>query len=118
MAAGRAPNVGSRCAPPKAPPVIPMHGRVSARETSVLREHVTARLVVPHGLEGILVLVGARPDRGRAGADLVEVTLEVRKAPPGLVAEDEGENARPAPDGHVDDRVGVADHVATLFEAA
>ena len=53
----------------------------------------------------------ARCGRGPR-VDLVEQALDVRQAGPGVLgAEHVGNHARPAPDGHVDDAVGVAEHV-------
>src|SRR5262245_22918190 len=60
-------------------------------------EHVAARFVVHLGLEGELVLQGDGTLGGGAGADLVDEPLDVRKPDPGVIAQDVGHHARPAP---------------------
>ena len=42
--------------------------------------------------------------------------LQVRKARPGIVAQHDAHGARPAPHRHVDDRIPVAKHVASVGE--
>ena len=40
----------------------------------------------------------------------------MRKALPGIIAQNEGQHARPAPGSHVDDGIGLAHHIAMLGE--
>ena len=54
--------------------------------------------------------------RRRTRADLVDQALEVRELGPAVLAEHDRNQPRPAPHVHVDDRVGVADHVFLLGE--
>ncbi len=80
-------------------------------------EHDMPRLVVHLGLELVLVLERDGARSGRPRRDLIDETLEVRELRPRRFAEHVRHQPRPAPDVHVDDRVGVADHVALLGEA-
>src|ERR1700722_12753212 len=68
-------------------------------------EHEPARFVVHHRLEFELVFQRDGPRGGGSGGDLVVKPLQVREFRPGIVAQDEGDHARPAPDVHVHDRV-------------
>ena len=77
-------------------------------------EHVAARLVVHFRLELEIVLQRDRLGRRRPGRDFVDQPLDVGIFRKGVLAHDEGDHAGPAPDVHVDDGVGVADHVAAL----
>ena len=82
----------------------------SAFEPLVLREHRAPRLVVHLGLEGVAVLQRRGALRCGACVDGVEQALHVRQLLPGLVAERKGHRARPAPHGHVEQRVALAHH--------
>src|SRR5262249_35137139 len=79
-------------------------------------EHVAPRLLVHLGLEGEFGLERGGARRGGAGADLVMEALQVGELRPGIVAEDEGPHACPAPHRHIDDAVGLAHHVAMARE--
>ena len=79
-----------------------------------MREHREAGGVVHLGLEGVLVLQGECPHRRRAGADLGEMTLQVGKLLGRIRSQHKGDQARPAPDRHVDDAVGLAAHELVL----
>ncbi len=72
---------------------------------------MAARFVVHLRLEGVLVLHGNRPRRRGASADLVDQPLEIRILAPVLLADHERHHPRPSPHIHVDDGVGLADHV-------
>src|SRR3982074_298063 len=81
-----------------------------------MAEHDAARLVVHFGLEDELVFQRDRPRRGRPCRNLVDQPFHVGKFCEYLVAEHERRQACPAPERHVDDGIGIADHVATFGE--
>src|SRR6267378_3432974 len=81
-----------------------------------MAEHDGARLVVHFGLEGELVLQRDRPRRGRPCRDFIDQPFHVRIFRVGVVAEHEWRQPRPAPERHVDNGVGIADHVAAVGE--
>ena len=56
------------------------------------------------------------PHRRRAGADLGEMTLQVGKLLGRIRSQHKGDQARPAPDRHVDDAVGLAAHELVLAQ--
>ena len=55
--------------------------------------------------------------RRRPGRDLVDQPLDVRELVERAFAQHERDQARPAPQRHVDDGVGLAQHVAPLRQA-
>src|SRR5258708_24839949 len=77
-----------------------------------MAEHEVARLVVHFGLEGELVLQRDSPRRSRSCRYLIDQPLYIGKFGVDLFAEHEWRNPRPTPERHIDDRVGIADHVA------
>ena len=89
---------------------------VQAALTFEMLEHVAAGLVVHLGLELEVVLQRDRLGRRRPGRDLVDQPLDVGIFRDRILAHHEGDHAGPAPHVHVDDGVGVADHVAALGE--
>ena len=82
-------------------------------EPRVLREKTLSRLFIDLDLERVLRLDVLSPLRRRPGADLVKQALDVGQAREGLFAKHVRNHACPAPHGHVDDRVGIGDHVPT-----
>src|SRR5262249_16582732 len=55
--------------------------------------------------------------RRRPRTDLVDQPLQIRKFLPGAIAEHGGNKSCPSPDVHINDRVGVAQHVFLLAKA-
>src|SRR3569833_2811818 len=80
-------------------------------------KQVTSRLFVVFHFE--LEAVLERGSAGRRGTrtDLVNEPLEIRARRPGGIAENKGQRPAPAPDRHVDDRVGITDHETLLAQA-
>src|SRR5260370_16834897 len=79
-----------------------------------MAEHEVARLVVHFGLEGELVLQRDCPRRSRSCRYLIDQPLYIGKFGVDLFAEHEWREPRPTPERHIDDRVGIADHVAAV----
>src|SRR5260221_13013145 len=95
--------------------LCPPYDRMSSRRLGLeMAEHEVARLVVHFGLEGELVLQRDCPRRSRSCRYLVDQPLYIGKFGVDLFAEHEWREPRPTPERHIDDRGGIADHVAAV----
>ncbi len=83
----------------------------SGLEPFVLRKHVTLRFVVHLHLEVELRLQALCTLGGWACVDLVEQSFDIRQLAERIGAKHPRQRPGPAPDGHVDQRVGIAQHV-------
>src|SRR6185437_4505278 len=81
-----------------------------------MAEHDVARLVVHFGLEGELVLQRERAGRGRPCRHFIDQPLYIGIFRVDLLAEYERRQPGPAPERHVHDGVGIADHIAAPGE--
>src|SRR5260370_2690302 len=79
-------------------------------------KHDVARLVVHFGLEDELVFQRDRPGGGRPCRDLIEHPFHVGEFCKHIIAKHEWRETRPAPQRHIDDGVGIADHVTAVGE--
>jgi hypothetical protein len=86
----------------------------SASRGSQMSEHMLACLVIHFSLETVPLLQRGSGLSCRASADLIKKTFEVRQVLLGVLTEDEGRHAGPAPGGHVYDGVSLTHHVALL----
>ena len=77
---------------------------------------MAARFLVHDGRKRIGILERQRPGCRGPIADVVVVPLQMRKLFPGVLSEDEGHQAGPAPKAHIGNRVAVADEVAAVLE--
>ena len=57
------------------------------------------------------VLQGRRAFAGGTGRNFIHQAFQVRQFLQGIVAQDDGQQPRPAPQGHVDDGVAIAQHI-------
>ena len=73
-------------------------------------------LLVHFGLEGELVLQRDRARRGRPCRHFVEQPFHVRVFCKDIVAEHVRRHPSQAPERHIDDGIGIADHVAAVGE--
>src|SRR5882724_4500892 len=111
----RRPTIENRKRRPRWAPFLPCRAG-SGRLGLEMAEHDAARLVVHFGLEGELVLQRNRAGRGRPCRDLIDQPFHVGKSGIDFFAEHVRRQARPAPERHIDDGVGITNHIAALGE--
>src|SRR3954470_22972408 len=92
--------------------------RISVRALARLRrlrlemaEHEIACFVIHFGLEREFVLQRDRSGRRRPSRNLIHQPFYVSEFRKRIVSEHEWRQTRPAPQRHVHDRIGIADHV-------
>src|SRR5215469_2976346 len=82
-----------------------------------MREHRLQRLFIHLSLELMPIFECHGLLRRRPCTDFVGQPLQIRKFLPGAVAKHGGNKSCPSPDVHINDRVGVAEHVFLLAKA-
>src|SRR5215470_9221152 len=82
-----------------------------------MREHRLQRLFIHLSLELMPLFERHGLLRRRPRTDFVDQPLQIRKFLPSTIAEHGGNKSYPSPDVHINDRVGIAQHVFLLAEA-
>jgi len=81
-----------------------------------MREHRLQRLCIHLSLELMLIFERHGLLRRRPRTDFIDQPLQIRKFLPGAIAERGGNKSCPTPDIHINDRVGLAQHLFLFTE--
>src|SRR5213080_4235100 len=82
-----------------------------------MREHRLQRLFIHLSLKLMPIFERHGLLRRRPRTDFVDQSLQIRKFLASAIAEHGGNKSGPSPDVHINDRVGIAQHVSLLAKA-